>query len=148
MFIMRRSLPPYPSSTTCLSGISFVVLALFLVRSPRPAGPQPRDALRLALPHRRRGSRDEHDRAHLEEQRRRLAEEGLPLRILNNFAARGCPVVEIAVRPEVHDLVELGDLGLPGADILGVLLAHRHDRLEVAEPLPCLAHLAPIRPEL
>src|SRR5215469_18838678 len=94
MFIMRRSLPPYPTSTTCLVCVTDTI-----------------DVLRLAnLFHRRRRRRDQGHRAHLDEQRCRLAQERLPLWILEGLAAHGGPIVQIAVHPEVHDLVELGDL--------------------------------------
>jgi hypothetical protein len=53
-----------------------------------------------------------------------------------------------AIRPEVHNLVELGDLRLPQPDVLRIFLTDRHDRFEVAEPLSRLAHLSAICPEL
>src|SRR5215831_14628039 len=148
MFIMRRSLPPYPISTTCCVRVS-ANPDLFMC-SPRTAGtPAPRrPAAYKALFHRRRWRGDQSHRAHLEEQRRRLAEEGLPLRVLQGLAAHGRAIVQIAVSPEVHDLVELGDLGLEHADVLRVLLAHGHDRLEMAEPLAGAPDLGAIRPEL
>ena len=39
------------------------------------------------------------------------------------------------VGPQVRDLVRLPRIGDPGADVLRVLLAHRHDVLEVLRPL-------------
>src|SRR5438477_12415243 len=74
--------------------------------------------------------------------------EDLPLRVLDDRGTHGRPVVEVAVRPEVYDLIERGDLRLPDPDVPRILLAHRHDRLEVPEPLRRLADLGAIRPKL
>ncbi len=57
-------------------------------------------------------------------------------------------MVQIAIRPHVHDLVELARFRLPDPHVGGILLADRHDRLEVAQPLPRLAHLRAIPAEL
>src|SRR6266446_2230467 len=122
MFMVRRSLPAYPISTTFRASTSMARLWSWL------------------LFHRGVGGGVEDDRLHLDEQRRRLGEEGLPFRVLHELAPHGGAVVEIAVGPHVHDLVELPHLRLPEADILRVLLADRHDGLVVVEPFPRPSH--------
>src|SRR5262245_30274339 len=87
MFIVRRSLPPYPSSTTLRASGS-------AIGTPR-------------LLHRRVGRGVQDDRLHLHEERRGLAEERLPLGILDHLAPGRRAVVEVAVRPHVDDLVQL-----------------------------------------
>src|SRR5437867_4816614 len=125
MVVMRRAFAAWPTSTTCFVCVSGIPLL-----------------------HGRGRRRNEGERAHLDEQRRGLAEESLPLRVLHRLAAYRRPLVEVLVRPEVHDLVELRDLRLEEADVLRILLAHRHDPLEMAEPLPRLANLGAVRPHL
>src|ERR1700675_4783205 len=77
----------------------------------------------------------EDDGLHLGEARGGLAEEDLPLRVLEYLAPDGGAVIEVLVGPEVHGLVELPRLGLKDPDVLRVLLARRHDALEEADPL-------------
>src|SRR5207249_5518862 len=77
-----------------------------------------------------------------------LPEERLPVGILDGVGPDLRTVVQVTVRPEVDDLVELRDLRLPQPDVLRVLLAHGQDRLEVAEPLARLAHQGAVRPKL
>src|SRR5438552_3084380 len=92
MFIVRRSLPPYPISMTFRASGSMVTLV-------------PLRGERESL-HRRVRRRVEDDRLHLEQDRRRLGEERVPLRVLHHLGADRGTVVEIVVGPEVHRLVE------------------------------------------
>src|SRR6267143_6867756 len=123
MFIVRRSLPPYPISSCWRATVSIVLMcrrgAFAGLRRPTVC---PR--LRcVTLLHRRHARRDEHRGLHGHQQRERFAEERLPVGVAERLRARGGPLVEIPVHPEVHGLVELAGLGLPVADVARVLLA-------------------------
>src|SRR5687768_11871760 len=134
MFMVMRSLPPYPISMT-LRASGSLIFPLSLA--------SPRGAAQLALPslHRRMGGGQEDDRLHVGEQPHGLADERLPVGILAELGARGGTLVEILEDPHVHDLVELRDLGRPHADAPHELRAHGQDVLEEADPLPAAAGL-------
>src|SRR5215470_4798165 len=124
MFMVRRSLPPYP--------ISSVLRAVSGMR----------------LFHRGDGRRNQHRGLHADEQRQRLAEKRLPLGIAEGVGARGGPLVQILVHPEVDGLVELAGLGLPVADVARVLLAAGQHPLGQVEPLREPADLRAIPAQL
>src|SRR5690349_5006052 len=162
MFIVRRSLPPYPISTVFRAVVSGMVI-LFAVGAPAQGAPR-----RLASPsaaarstarrsakeksahsfHGRRGRRNQDRGLHTDEQRQRFREKRLPLGIAERLRARGRPLVEVFVDPEVHRLVELPGLRLPIADVAGVFLAARQHALGEAEPLADLPDLRAIPAQL
>src|SRR6185503_4800167 len=74
MFIVRRSLPPYPISTVVRGRVA-------------------------TLPHRRVRSGDQDDRLHRLQERRGLRDERLPGRVGRHLRARGGTVVEVLVDP-------------------------------------------------
>src|SRR5919108_4752875 len=119
MFIVRRSLPPYPISTVVRGSVA-------------------------TLLERRVGHRDQHDRLHLLQQRRRPGDERLPGRVGRHFRAGRRAVVEVLVDPHVHGLVELTAFGLPETDPPRVLVARREHGLEHLEPLTGLPHVRAI----
>src|SRR5262245_19265748 len=148
MFMVRRSLPPYPISMTFRASGSIENSEAGYARSTcglRFAG---RTGTLAPLLHRGMWRRVEDDRLHLDQDRCRLGKESLPLGILHHLGADGDAVVEIVVGPEVHHLVELSHLRLPEPDVLRVPLPDRHDGLEVAEPLPGPAHRSTVGPQL
>src|SRR5688500_16605337 len=137
MFMVRRSLPPYPISMTLRASGSLIFLCRLPLASPRGAVrlarcafhrplASPRGAARLARPslHRRVRGGQEHDGLHVGEQPDGLADESLPVGVLSQFGAGRGAVVEIPEHPHVHDLVELGDLGGPHADATHELRAY------------------------
>src|SRR5262245_55247194 len=125
MFMVRRSLPPYPSSTTFLASGSL---------------------MDLAHGGKRRGEED--DGLHVGQAGDGLPEEVLPGRLLGEARTGVRALLEIAEGPDVHDLVELGDVRLPEPHAVHELLARGHHRLEMVEPFLGPAHVSAIPAEL
>src|SRR5262249_4854524 len=137
MFITRRSLPPYPISTVCRVGV--------LGAGPERSRSESVELipLRRSL-HRRHGGPDQDRRLHHHQHRPRLAEEPLPVGILQRPGPRGRPLVEILVDPEVDGLVELTGLGLPVAHVARILLTGGQHPLGQAQPLRKSAYLGAV----